>query len=157
MNAEMLRVILAFSFTLVAVQAQPAPAPAKSVGPAEGPTAVRAATGDKYALGPQPSFLQQLTYSDFQSQFSEPQNYTRGEKYILPQQPADSSFAPIKNQALAAKTESAGNVGFVTTNGTNFVLNGHIKYFSGSNDYFLIMRSAANLSRMCRPVAAKTS
>ncbi|CAL8463203.1 g2737 [Coccomyxa elongata] len=140
MYPAVIHVFVTLSFSLLAVRAQPAAAPSQSVGPAESPSAVRP-VNDKYALGPLPNFLQQASYSDFQSQFREPQNYSRGEKYVLPQQPADSSFAPIKNQALAARTESSGNVGFVTTNGTNFVLNGQIKYFSGSNDYFLILRN----------------
>ena len=144
-----IHLFVALSFSFVAVRAQPATAPSQSVGPAESPSAVRP-VNDKYALGPLPNFQQQASYSDFQSQFSEPQNYSRGEKYVLPQQPADSSFAPIKNQALTARTESSGNVGFVTTNGTTFVLNGQIKYFSGSNDYFLILRC-------CPPRSSRTS
>ncbi|EIE21346.1 glycoside hydrolase [Coccomyxa subellipsoidea C-169] len=65
----------------------------------------------------------------------------RSDKYTLPSQPTDDSFAPLENRELAAKVESGGNVGFVGTNGTNFVLNGKITYFSGSNDYFLILRT----------------
>ncbi|CAL8463202.1 g2736 [Coccomyxa elongata] len=76
-----------------------------------------------------------------EGQFSKPLGYSRGNKYILPKQPADSAFAPVNNLPYAARAESAGNIGFVQTNGTNFVLNGKIKYFSGSNDYFLIMRN----------------
>ena len=40
--------------------------------------------------------------------------------------------------AGSAKTEAAA--GFVTTNGTKFVLNGQIWYPAGSNDYFLVFR-----------------
>ncbi len=131
-------VLVNLCFSLVAVQAQPATAPSQSVGPAESKSAVRP-VNDKYALGPLPNFLQQQVFSSFQGNFSEPQGYNRDEKYLLPEQPADSSFAPV-NETLAARTEASGNVGFVTTKGINFVLNGQIKYFSGSNDYFLIMR-----------------
>ena len=40
--------------------------------------------------------------------------------------------------AGSAKTEAAS--GFVTTNGTKFILNGQIWYPAGSNDYFLVFR-----------------
>lgn len=30
--------------------------------------------------------------------------------------------------------------GFVTAVGTNFVVNGSVHYFPGSNDYFLVLR-----------------
>ena len=53
----------------------------------------------------------------------------------------EAAAAPAPAQAPAgAKTEAAG--GFVTTQGTNFVLNGEILKLSGSNDYFLIFRWA---------------
>ena len=53
----------------------------------------------------------------------------------------EAAAAPAPAQAPAgAKTEAAG--GFVTTKGTNFVLNGEILQLSGSNDYFLIFRWA---------------
>ena len=53
----------------------------------------------------------------------------------------ETAAAPVPAQAPAgAKTEAAG--GFVTTSGTNFVLNGEILKLSGSNDYFLIFRWA---------------
>ena len=42
--------------------------------------------------------------------------------------------------AGSAKTEAAS--GFVTTNGTKFILNGQIWYPAGSNDYFLVFRWA---------------
>ena len=143
-------VLVKLCVSLFAVQAQRVPAPEMSVGPAEGPSELR--VDDRHALAPRSAFLQQQVYSNFQGNFSEPQGYVRDEKYILPEQPADSSFAPVENQTLAARTESSGNVGFVTTNGINFVLNGKIKYFSGSNDYFLIMRRvpSCKLSKHCR-------
>ncbi|BDA44582.1 probable mannan endo-1,4-beta-mannosidase 1 at N-terminal half [Coccomyxa sp. Obi] len=65
----------------------------------------------------------------------------RSEKFILPEQPANSSFAPVNGEALAARIEAGGNIGFVKTTGTNFVLNGKIRYFSGSNNHFLILRN----------------
>ena len=52
---------------------------------------------------------------------------------------AEAAAAPAPAPA-GAKTEAAG--GFVTTQGTNFVLNGEILKLSGSNDYFLIFRWA---------------
>ena len=38
----------------------------------------------------------------------------------------------------SAQTEALS--GFVSTNGTNFILNGQIWYPAGSNDYFLVFR-----------------
>ena len=51
----------------------------------------------------------------------------------------EAAAAPAPAPA-GAKTEAVG--GFVTTKGTNFVLNGEILKLSGSNDYFLIFRWA---------------
>ena len=57
------------------------------------------------------------------------------QRALEPKQPAAPAPAPA-----GAKTEAVG--GFVTTKGTNFVLNGEILKLSGSNDYFLIFRWA---------------
>ena len=134
-------VVVVIIALVVAVQSQPAPAPLNSVAQTESPNAGSGSRrNDKDTILDQPTILEKKSFSSFQSQFSKPLGYSRGSKYILPQRPADSSFAPVKNLPYAARAEAAGNVGFVRTNGTNFVLNGKIKYFSGSNDYFLIMR-----------------
>ena len=93
-----------------------------------------------FSLAHQQRNLQQSSSNNFQGQFSEPKGFQRHEKYILPQQPADSSFAPVKDAALAARIEAGTNVGYVGTSGTNFVLNGKIRHFSGSNSFFLVMR-----------------
>lgn len=46
-----------------------------------------------------------------------------------------------KTEGVAAgSAEAEAASGFVTTNGTNFILNGQIWYPAGSNDYFLMLR-----------------
>jgi mannan endo-1,4-beta-mannosidase len=63
------------------------------------------------------------------------------EKYVLPPKPNRISSIVGNSSTVSpqnARTEALG--AFVSTLGGNFVLNGDIKYFSGSNDYFLILR-----------------
>ena len=134
---------------MATAKAQIAPSPSQIVGPAEGPTSDSTfERNDKYKLGPQPASLQKLTAHSFESGSSGSPNFRRSDKYLLPSQPADDSFAPLQNEGfaarVAAKVEAGGNMGFVKTNGTYFVLNGKITYFSGSNDYFLILRCSAH-------------
>ena len=129
---------------MATAKAQTAQAPSQYLGTAQGPSPASAfERSDKYRLAPQPGFQQRASTVSFESGYSGSPEFNRSDKYTLPSQPTDDSFAPLENRELAAKVESGGNVGFVGTNGTNFVLNGKITYFSGSNDYFLILR--------CRP------
>ena len=44
--------------------------------------------------------------------------------------------------APATSRAKAGAAGFVTTSGTNFMLDGKIKFFSGTNAHFLLNRFA---------------
>ena len=139
---------------MVTAKAQIAPSPSQIVGPAEGPTSDSTfERNDKYKLGPQPASLQKLTTHSFESGSSGSSDFNRSDKYLLPSPPVDNSFAPLQNEgfaaSVAAKVEAAGNIGFVKTSGTNFVLNGKITYFSGSNDYFLILRCSAHQRCIC--------
>jgi hypothetical protein len=51
---------------------------------------------------------------------------------------------------LQAKIEQAS--GFVTTSGTNFVLNGQIQKLAGSNGYFLPFRLASQMLAYCEGI-----
>ena len=143
----MLVVICAIMAT---AEAQIAQAPSPVVGTAQGPSPASAfERSDKYILAPQPESQQRASSTNFQSGYSGSAEFNRSDKYTLPSQPTDDSFAPLENRELAAKIESGGNFGFVGTSGTNFVLNGKITYFSGSNDYFLILRCRTRAVRPC--------
>lgn len=133
-------VLLSVAFTiLTSVQAQTNPAAAARGDLGKGGEAI---------VVLQPSTLQEKSSHSFQSNATGAPGFVRGDKYLLPTQPGDDSFAPVKQQALQARVESGGNIGFVKTNGTYFTLNGMIKYFSGSNDYFLILRCSP--PQLCR-------
>lgn len=136
--------LTSFYALLMVIDAQAAQPPINSAESAERPnTHGTLRRDDTLFVAHQPRKLQQSSLKIFQSQFSEPKGFQRNEKYILPQQPADTSFAPVKDEAVAARIEAGTNIGFVGTSGTNFVLNDKIRHFSGSNSFFLIMR--------CRP------
>ena len=78
---------------------------------------------------------------------------TSSNKYLLPSQPTEGSWpssaaagaatAPSGSAApeSGARTEAIApaSPNFVQTDGIHFTLDGEIKYFSGSNDYFLIL------------------
>ena len=79
---------------------------------------------------------------------------TSSSKYLLPSQPTEGSWpsAPsAAGAAIASPGSAAAESGahteaifpaspnFVQTDGIHFTLDGEIKYFSGSNDYFLIL------------------
>ena len=74
-------------------------------------------------------------------------------KYALPAKPNDTELAPTNSSGASVEAISA----FVGTQGTDFVVNGQVHFFSGSNDYFLILRyfpvpfltSGVHLTALC--------
>lgn len=147
------RSLLALSLVLGACALAPAPAP----GPAGGAKAESQRSSDKYALDADPnsagwtqgSALRQGTQLQSASGVAF-ENTATNPKYILPDQPTSASWTgePSSAQPEAAKAETAAHVeaiapaspNFVTTDGIHFTLDGSIRYFPGSNDYFLILR-----------------
>ena len=66
-------------------------------------------------------------------------SFARTEKYTLPARPNDAALGPA-NASTAAAVEAISAGAFVRTSGTNFLLNDQVRYFAGSNDYFLVLR-----------------
>jgi hypothetical protein len=60
-------------------------------------------------------------------------------KFKLPSKPSDGDFAKVQPDGQGAHTES-GSSGFVQTSGSHFIVDGTVRNFRGSNDYFLVMR-----------------
>ena len=148
----MLRSLLALGLVLTALAVAPAPAP----GPAGRVEAEGQRSSDKYALDGDPnssgwtqgSQLPQGTGVQSASGFGF-ENTATNPKYILPSQPTSGSWTgQTAAQPESARAETAAHVediapaspNFVTTDGIHFTLDGSIKYFPGSNDYFLILR-----------------
>ena len=63
----------------------------------------------------------------------------RPDKFALPEIPLAFSMAATTEISQPQGQPSAVS-GFVGRNGTNFVLNGRVHFFPGSNDYFLLLR-----------------
>ena len=151
-----LRSLLALSLVLSACAAPliiaPAPGPA---GAAETESSSHRSS-DKYAIAADPdtsgwtqgSALPQGTGVQSASGVAF-ENTVTNPKYILPSQPTSASWSGQSSaQPEAARAETAAHVediapassNFVTTDGIHFTLDGSIRYFPGSNDYFLILR-----------------
>ena len=64
---------------------------------------------------------------------------TKPDKFALPEIPLAFSMAAVNEISQPQGMPSAVS-GFVGRNGTNFVVNGKVHFFPGSNDYFLLLR-----------------
>ena len=117
----------------------PAPAPATSFAQIAGSPLGGTLDGDNIASavlaaaapGPASGFSTEPTASLAEDSFRQSQ------KYALPAPPNGTDLQPT-NSSETASVEAIS--GFVSVLGTDFILNGQKHYFSGSNDYFLILR-----------------
>lgn len=130
----MLRSLVALSLVLTSASASTAAPP----GPAH---AEGQRLSNKYALGADPGS------ADWTQGSQLPQGTgvqsASGDAYAASHTQL-SSQAGSSGQAEAgtgaARVEGAASPNFVTTSGVHFMLDGSIRYFPGSNDYFLILR-----------------
>jgi hypothetical protein len=125
--------------------------PSGSFVPAPAPTfAAQApfARSSRYVLAPKPSAnaLDAVAAVPFAAQAPgtapaplPAASFARTEKFTLPARPRDAAFAPTNASTTAAAVEANSPGAFVTTSGTNFVQNSQVRYFSGANDYFLVL------------------
>ena len=69
-------------------------------------------------------------------------DFVRHTKFVLPNQPinATSRMDLAGRQINPASVEAISQLQFVRTNGVYFTVGGRIRYFKGSNDYFLVLR-----------------
>ena len=131
--------------------AAPAPGPAPHPAMAE----EGQASSRKYALDPDPSGSGWTQGSAPAQQGGTSQlsaTVLAASKYLLPDRPTAESWPGTTPAAAAATGSSASPEGarteaippaspnFVQTDGIHFTLDGAIKYWSASNDYFLILR-----------------
>ena len=65
--------------------------------------------------------------------------FTRDPKYILGPVPSSDDFL-ASNEGAQTEASPAGLSSFVRTSGQYFTVDGQVRYFAGSNDYFLILR-----------------
>ena len=73
---------------------------------------------------------------------SDSSDFVRHTKFVLPNQPnnATLSLGLAGSRTNAASVEAISQLQFVKTNGVHFTVGGRIRYFKGSNDYFLVLR-----------------
>ncbi len=134
---------------------------AAAQAPAPAPHAAMAEDGQassrKYALDPDPSGAG-WTQGSAPAQGGTSQSglsatVLADTKYLLPDRPTAGTWPAAAPPAAAAAGSSASpessarteaippaSTNFVQTDGIHFTLDGAIKYWSGSNDYFLILR-----------------
>ena len=92
---------------------------------------------------PQPSVA--LSPTDTKSFSSRPyqgEEFPRGARYVLPDIQPIGLNPPATSDSAQPETAPVPVSGFVQRSGQNFVVNGSVHFFSGSNDYFLILRCA---------------
>ena len=69
-------------------------------------------------------------------------DFVRHTKFVLPDQPenATSGLDLAAGRSNAASVEAISQLQFVKTSGVHFTVGDRIRYFKGSNDYFLVLR-----------------
>ncbi len=66
--------------------------------------------------------------------------FPRNARYVLPDVLPIGTYPPAPGEGAQPETEPVAVSGFVQRSGQNFVVNGSVHFFPGSNDYFLILR-----------------
>jgi hypothetical protein len=75
----------------------------------------------------------------FSSAAGSQESYVQHGKFSLPKIDLIPGFN-VSGQDAQVETAPTPVSGFVSTSGQNFVVNGSVHFFPGSNDYFLILR-----------------
>ena len=107
---------------------------------------------DKYLLAPRPSHIDSVPIAPAPNAFVETNEtaslsrttgtgttFPRDPKYILGPVPSSDDFL-ASNEGAQTEAAPANLSGFVRTSGQYFTVAGQVRYFAGSNDYFLILR-----------------
>ena len=132
----MLRLFLSLCLLFTAV----APAPASALTPPGQAQAEGQRSSNKYALGADPNTADWTQGSQLASGVQS----ASGDAFQNTASQAGTDQASGQSDAarVAAHVEDVApaSSSFVGTNGVHFTLDGNIRYFPGSNDYFLILR-----------------
>ncbi len=90
---------------------------------------------------PQPSVsLPTAGTKSFSSRPSQGEEFPRDARYVLPEVQPIGLNPPATSDSAQPETAPVPVSGFVQRSGQNFVVNGSVHFFPGSNDYFLILR-----------------
>ena len=107
------------------------------LAPKPSPVVYNSSSGASYATNETASLAASVETS---TEFTENSRFPRHANYLLPNQPAKAEMENAITEGAKTEAAPAAVSGFVTTSGQNFILNGKIHFFPGSNDYFLILR-----------------
>ena len=90
---------------------------------------------------PQPSASPSLTGTkSFSSRPYQGDKFPRDARLVLPEVQPIGLNPPATSESAQPETAPVPVSGFVQRSGQNFVVNGSVHFFPGSNDYFLILR-----------------
>ena len=90
---------------------------------------------------PQPSASLPVTRTkSFSSRRYQGDEFPRDARYVLPEVQPIGLNPPATSDSAQPETAPVPVSGFVQRSGQNFVVNGTVQFFPGSNDYFLILR-----------------
>ncbi len=90
---------------------------------------------------PQPSASLPVTGTkSFSSRQYQGEEFPRGARYVLPEIQPIGLNPSAPSDSAQPETAPVPVSGFVQRSGPNFVVNGSVHFFPGSNDYFLILR-----------------